>query len=179
MKFVIMLHLFVGWYQCRVGTGPVLMHSLLLSLHRSQHHVCSVCERPFQGHLFFERSGHAYCEKHFDMVRGLTRCWLLPPLPTDLLSRKSAPAFFFFRIDTTNNKSWWPSKDEMDKTDFTVVWPDLWTWIWLTGGSTNQRLLGFGFVCSILCVLSVRNHSWAIVTTNAKVWPTVKPTITR
>lgn len=37
-----------------------------------QHHVCSVCERPFQGHPFYERGGHAYCERHFDMVRAST-----------------------------------------------------------------------------------------------------------
>lgn len=34
-----------------------------------QHHVCTICERPFQGHPFYERGGRAYCEKHFDMVR--------------------------------------------------------------------------------------------------------------
>lgn len=56
----------------------VVVYSFLFSLLHMQHHVCTVCERPFQGHLFFERGGRAYCERHFDMVRGLTCCWLLP-----------------------------------------------------------------------------------------------------
>lgn len=35
-----------------------------------QHHVCALCERPFHGHPYYERGDHAYCEKHFNMVRG-------------------------------------------------------------------------------------------------------------
>lgn len=55
---------------------------LLLCLLLPQHFVCAVCERPFQGHPYYERRGHAYCERHFDMVRRgeATSCLAHSPL---------------------------------------------------------------------------------------------------
>ncbi|KAG5283326.1 hypothetical protein AALO_G00040850 [Alosa alosa] len=39
-----------------------------------EHFVCAVCERPFQGHPYYERKGHAYCERHFDMHFVCAKC---------------------------------------------------------------------------------------------------------
>lgn len=102
----------------------VLMHSFLLSLRRTQHHVCTVCERPFQGHLFFERGGRAYCERHFDMVRGLTRCWLLSPLPPNFLPFESAPAYYFFQ-DSYNSYLTAGDSQKMTQTRMMLLWCDL------------------------------------------------------
>uniref|UniRef100_A0A674BQ68 LIM domain-containing protein n=1 Tax=Salmo trutta TaxID=8032 RepID=A0A674BQ68_SALTR len=35
-----------------------------------EHFVCSVCERSFQGHPYYECKGYAYCEWHFNMLFG-------------------------------------------------------------------------------------------------------------
>lgn len=67
-----------------------------LSFLHMQHHVCTVCERSFQGHPFFERGGRAYCERHFDMVSrfriGLT-LMAAPCLPSPCLARLTQPPY--------------------------------------------------------------------------------------
>uniref|UniRef100_A0A3P9BX55 LIM zinc-binding domain-containing protein n=1 Tax=Maylandia zebra TaxID=106582 RepID=A0A3P9BX55_9CICH len=58
-----------------------------------EHHVCTVCERPFQGHPFYERGGRAYCERHFDMVRGLSTGLTLVTAPPPCLATVTQPPY--------------------------------------------------------------------------------------
>lgn len=71
----------------------ISLHIFLSSLLHMQHHVCTVCERPFQGHPFYERGGRAYCERHFDMVRGLSTGLTLVTAPPPCLATVTRPPY--------------------------------------------------------------------------------------
>lgn len=62
---------FLVFLFCCIYASSLQYIHILLLFPVIQHHVCTVCERPFQGHPFYERGGRAYCERHFDMVREL------------------------------------------------------------------------------------------------------------